>query len=1216
MGSCRTASSCRVSGGGCTSCGLSKGFSGRRRKRRLPNATAALAAIGALLTGRPDAGQASRSSGSGAGGAAEKGLRGRRQQSRGAFALLQHGDMSLRGRSDSSRRRRRCEFSPLPISTAGTTYSSSRRSSCGSRLRRLIRPCGPMRPEPLLSCSAVERDACSSPVRTWGLSLQLDSSGRDGEDFVEGHTGDRVARSARRRRRRRRPEEEDLSLTAATRRRRRELESTWLEDPGEDVPFEFADLHQATSLPCNIQLFPRVDRRSIVFVDGKESRSYRGKKYTATAGVGRMDDEVAAASSRSSSSTSRKLRLASVSAAAMDGGGFGREEGDDGTGKVERDRRRGGSSSSSSGGGAQQLDEAAAASGESGGTDGGGWVSQRRGDAIRLVGEMNIDKPAYLQVQEGRNGRSDTLLVSQFGFTRGGAVSRVDLDPPPQLPRMFARLEGAVGGSAAAAAAAAVGGGVLSRRTQPRLTGTWAGPLLWPNEVNQVGAAGCLAWSLVRWVTAGRASGRGGPLSVEGRGREAELKYLATRNGSSSSSSSSSGRQRQDSSTSRANEGGSDGLAGSGETNGNAGGAHVQQPLRFESQQFSLLRLESDKFSDGDCSPRKRRETEAAALPLPVTGAGAGGAPQVPPGTAEPSLLQDGRNAAGTSASTESPPTTLPGWDGPLLPEDGDAVLIADGFLVPGKADGGVYLVVPAAAEERRAAGGGVGVDGAARGRESRAGGKAGAGAAAAVGSSPTEDKIVRLTNPKRGWFYHKAVWVVLPGGKKVVLTARVHKPIFGQAEGELVLLEMPRVDHPLSEQNLPWREKVLVTGPDVMFEVVDLDREDSTVQVICAEFFGGRVTMHSLWGGGQLPGSQPSVTESWVLDDNAGPAYSITAADLRGGSPGGRPTHFLVTVHESSYNTYSLFAGAGGIGGNGGGGSSSKANFNPAAAAAAATSAAAGSRHAGVEPDPAGIEAEKAAFRVPSEGTSRWEAGRWGGVVAGGPKERRWQRREEGRGNGGAGGSLVAYEIPEDWRMLPRFYPAPGWLRATLASGFRVRGISINPGTPGFPYLFHPHRSMEGKQPPYIAIAGDCSQSAYILRPAPAASGSAGTAAGGGPETKGAWEQEAAPLGYEIACAIEVPGTVGSLAVSYGQLLGEDGTMEGFDTAEPPSPPHPPVASPEVFLEGAGRRRREEGVRPSPQPQRRGADGWAKLFVPNYDGNKIYIFSMEPAMQ
>lgn len=46
----------------------------------------------------------------------------------------------------------------------------------------------------------------------------------------------------------------------------------------------------------------------------------------------------------------------------------------------------------------------------------------------------------------------------------------------------------------------------------------------------------------------------------------------------------------------------------------------------------------------------------------------------------------------------------------------------------------------------------------------------------------------------RRGWFYHKAVWLVLPGGKKVVLTARAHKPYFGRAEGELVLLEMPQV--------------------------------------------------------------------------------------------------------------------------------------------------------------------------------------------------------------------------------------------------------------------------------------------------------------------------------------------------------------------------------------------------------------------------------------
>lgn len=86
------------------------------------------------------------------------------------------------------------------------------------------------------------------------------------------------------------------------------------------------------------------------------------------------------------------------------------------------------------------------------------------------------------QVQEGKDGRSDTLLVSQFGLTRGGAVSRLDLDPPPRLPRLFG-AEGVAGAGAGA-------GGLFVGRTQPRLTGTWTSPLVWPNEVNEV-CPGC-----------------------------------------------------------------------------------------------------------------------------------------------------------------------------------------------------------------------------------------------------------------------------------------------------------------------------------------------------------------------------------------------------------------------------------------------------------------------------------------------------------------------------------------------------------------------------------------------------------------------------------------------------------------------------------------------------------------------------------------------------
>ncbi len=46
---------------------------------------------------------------------------------------------------------------------------------------------------------------------------------------------------------------EGLSLSAAARRRRRELELSWLEDPGRDMPFEFADLHEVRpDLSCSV----------------------------------------------------------------------------------------------------------------------------------------------------------------------------------------------------------------------------------------------------------------------------------------------------------------------------------------------------------------------------------------------------------------------------------------------------------------------------------------------------------------------------------------------------------------------------------------------------------------------------------------------------------------------------------------------------------------------------------------------------------------------------------------------------------------------------------------------------------------------------------------------------------------------------------------------------------------------------------------------------
>lgn len=69
-----------------------------------------------------------------------------------------------------------------------------------------------------------------------------------------------------------------------------------------------------------------------------------------------------------------------------------------------------------------------------------------------------------------------------------------------------------------------------------------------------------------------------------------------------------------------------------------------------------------------------------------------------------------------------------------------------------------------------------------------------------------------------------------------------------------------------------------------------------------------------------------------------------------------------------------------------------------------------------------------------------------------------------------------------------------------------------------------------------------------------------------------------------------------------------------------PAQPPHPSLADFDAYggRSGAGDGSEERSsVGLGGEDINRGGDkkdGWAKLFVPNYDGNRIYVFSMEPA--
>jgi hypothetical protein len=444
-----------------------------------------------------------------------------------------------------------------------------------------------------------------------------------------------------------------------------------------------------------------------------------------------------------------------------------------------------------------------------------------------------------------------------------------------------------------------------------------------------------------------------------------------------------------------------------------------------------------------------------------------------------------------------------------------DALLVADGFLVPGKDRGGIYVVNNPANKE--------------------------------------SEWSIPLTDPfsTDRWFYHKSIWVDLTGdGRQSILTARaklskvatttpiktydspsIYTDAMQETEveqnrpknGQLIWLEMPKPHHfdvesstpleedgtpfnPFNKRHLPWKERVLATGPDVTFAVADMDPNDDTIEILASQFFDEKVTLHSI-----KRGATPEVTFSRVIDDKPGAAFggilvdldpmSSSAEESNGKSPtvhrprvvnsgstikslseGSSFSHFLVTSHEFDSNN--------------------RINSND---------------------------------------------------IGNNMMITEYQGGSNGKQNSSSkvrGGSLLAYKVPREsihaWKTEP-------WIRTTIASGFQVKQQIwnvINPGAPGFAYAFHAHEDDEaqGKRP-MIAVAGDCAESAYIFRPQQLQE-IEGTVAGslddpnpkksGG---KGANNKDANIVDndpqaeYKLMCEIKCGATVGSIAVGYDDL-------------------------------------------------------------------------------
>ena len=576
-------------------------------------------------------------------------------------------------------------------------------------------------------------------------------------------------------------------------------------------------------------------------------------------------------------------------------------------------------------------------------------------------------------------------------------------------------------------------------------------------------------------------------------------------------------------------------------------------------------------------------------------------------------------------------------------------ILVADGFLVPGKTNGNIWFVTDPGGDQEVA---------------------------------------IRLVTSK-SWFYHRAIPLKL-GGHEGILTARAYLPMmpFSRPQGELVWIEKPNTLNPTASWNLPWREVVIAQGPDVMFEVLDLDPDDQTLEIFAAEFFGRKLTMHSIMWDDRR--NSPVVVERQVIDENLGQAYSVTVADLQG-----EKSHLLVTTHEYepdptldktpfywipgtnskwTYTSSPVPVGSRSIQNSNStiGGSlfayripKKWRQYRPSdyltedrliqqlpRVFRTLEQAEAGYLELGqveqairvlgidevnvdegelsrmlqdVDWDGSGKldfqqfrDVMLGMFKSSRRGAGGWAQALWrlGGAMglsmrnietaisaldeegfrarlpavfaqidrdgSGSIDMEEMKQAMQSMGVTCSDVELAAMFMDADWDgngqidfaefenlMLRMLFGTRGggnvfasalnrleavlkstvsspeavrWTRSTLASGFRVKRASINPGAPGFAYPFHPHVSMKAQgRPPHILLAGDCADAAYVLQPV---------------FREGDEEPQ-----YELMASLAFEGTVGSIAV------GQVATETSVD------------------------------------------DGWAKFFVPVYETDRIYMF-------
>ena len=196
-----------------------------------------------------------------------------------------------------------------------------------------------------------------------------------------------------------------------------------------------------------------------------------------------------------------------------------------------------------------------------------------------------------------------------------------------------------------------------------------------------------------------------------------------------------------------------------------------------------------------------------------------------------------------------------------VIPQDvfGErAIVVPDGFLVPMKTNGGVYVIRMDSSDITKV------------------------------------NDVVKISPKKNGYFHHMGYWIDMNGdGRKDFITARSDAKV---GHGELVWFEHPEG----GLDQAPWAEHVVTMGPDVAFEVDYFDQYPGEAVIFAAEFFNEKVSVH------RVSLTDGTLVESRTIDDSTiRSAYSIQLVDLNADGK----KQLLVNNHETKSKYSGIWA-------------------------------------------------------------------------------------------------------------------------------------------------------------------------------------------------------------------------------------------------------------------------------------------------------------------